>query len=260
MRPEDMEAYVGRLRDIRPEILFGYASSLHQFADFAGRNGHDLSGLGIKVVITTAELLYDFMREGISRVFGCPVANEYGSRDGGYIAHECPEGRMHVTAESVLLECLDEQGEPCPPGVEGELVLTHLDNWAMPLIRYRIGDRGALSAEKCPCGRGLPVLQVMGGRTHDVIRKTDGSPIHPLFLIYVIRPLEGVRQFRIIQRSLTDMTVLLVTDERFDDAKIQAIAAKYREFMGEELRVAVEKVSEIPLTASGKHRWIVSEI
>jgi phenylacetate-CoA ligase len=260
MRPEDMREYHRRLRHIRPEVVFGYASSLQQFARFLEQEGLRADDLGVKVVITTAELLYDFMREDISRVFGCPVANEYGSRDGGYIAHECPSGRMHVTAESMVLECVDETGARCPPGVEGELVLTHLDNFAMPLIRYRIGDRGALSDETCPCGRSLPVLQVMGGRTHDVIRTTDGSPIHPLFLIYVIRPLAGVKQFRIVQKSLSQMDVLLLTDEKFDPANEGYIVQRYQAFMGEGLRVGVKRVAEIPLTASGKHRWIVSEI
>lgn len=260
MRPEDMRAYHRAIRRLRPEIVFGYASTIQQFARFVEAEGLRVDDLGIKVVVTTAELLYDFMREDIARVFGCPVANEYGARDAGYIAHECPEGRMHITAESVILECVDDDGNPCPPGVEGELVLTHLDNLAMPLIRYRLGDRGALSDERCPCGRGLPVLQVMGGRTHDVIRKTDGSPVHPLFLIYVIRPMEGVKQFRIIQKSLDHLKVLLVADERFDLKNADKIVSKYREFMGADLRVDVELVDDIPRTRSGKHRWIVSEI
>lgn len=260
MRSEDMAAYHAMLQKIRPEIVFGYASTLFQFAEFLDAEGLRLSDLRIKVVVATAEILFDFMRERISMVFGCPVANEYGSRDGGYIAHECPEHRMHITAESVVLECLDEESRPCPLGVEGELALTNLDNHAMPLIRYRIGDRGALSEEECPCGRGLPILKMISGRTHDVIRKTDGSPIHPLFLIYIIRPLKGVRQFRVVQHSLQIIEVLLVTDTSFDRSNNAYIVSKYKEHMGEEMNVFVKNVESIPPTSSGKHRWIVSEL
>ena len=121
-----------------------------------------LRNIGLKAIFCTGEVLYDHQRELISETFGVPVANGYGARDAGFIAHECPAGKMHIAAEHVIVEILDESGQSVPKGEVGEIVITNLDGYAMPFIRYKTGDLGALADEQCPCGRGLPLMKEIG--------------------------------------------------------------------------------------------------
>lgn len=135
------------------------------------------------------------------RAFSCPVANGYGGRDAGFIAHECPSGCMHITAEDIIVEIVDESGIVQPPGVAGEIMVTHLAASEYPFIRYRTGDIGILSNEKCACGRGLPLLHEIQGRSTDFVIAADGTVIHGLALIYILRDLPGVKSFKVIQGS-----------------------------------------------------------
>lgn len=116
-----------------------------------------MNDLGIKVAFVTSERLYDYQRDDISRVFACPVANGYGGRDAGFIAHQCPHGGMHITAEDIIVEIVDKNGFPLPCGEAGEVVVTHLATGDFPFIRYRTGDVAVMSEKLCSCGRGLPV-------------------------------------------------------------------------------------------------------
>ena len=139
------------------------------------------------VAFVTGEQLYDEQRETISRVFGCSVANGYGSREAGFIAHECPDGGLHIMAEDVLVEIVDDGGTPQPPGAPGEIVITHLATGAFPIVRYRTGDVGALEPNACTCGRTLPLIKELHGRTTDFIVAHDGTVMHGLALVYVVR-------------------------------------------------------------------------
>src|SRR5207253_2509642 len=138
-------------------------------AEYALASGIRMHRLGIKVVFVTSEKLYDEQRNLISRVFGCAVANGYGGRDAGFIAHACPEGGMHISAEDIIVEIVDAAGQVLPPGSAGEIVVTHLATSHFPFIRYRTGDVGVLDRQLCACGRGLPLLKEIQGRTTDFV-------------------------------------------------------------------------------------------
>ncbi len=147
-------------------MLFGYPSALARIARQADARGIGLGDAGIKVAFVTAERLYDDQRDDIARVFGCRVANGYGSRDAGFIAHECPAGGMHITAEDIVVEVIGADGQPLPAGESGEIVVTHLATSEFPFIRYRTGDVARLVAgATCACGRSLPLLTDIQGRT-----------------------------------------------------------------------------------------------
>ena len=146
-------------------MLFGYPSVLSYIAHHADAREQNMSDLGIRVAFVTAELLYDEQRSQINKTFGCPVANGYGGRDSGFIAHECPEGGMHITAEDIIIEIVSPNGISLPPGESGEIVVTHLATEDFPFIRYRTGDIGVLGTKICSCGRGLPLLQEIQGRS-----------------------------------------------------------------------------------------------
>ena len=264
MSDDKVDGFIARIRARRPAMLFGYPSAIHHIAQRAQARGQRLDDLGMRVVFVTSERLYDHQREAIGRAFGAPVANGYGGRDAGFIAHECPHGAMHVTAEDIVVEIVDEQGRVQPPGKAGEIVVTHLATRDFPFIRYRTGDVGSLRDGGCACGRGLPVLADLQGRSTDFIVAADGTVMHGLALIYVLRDLPGVAGFKIVQESRELTRVLLVPGpEMSGDAKAAAIASIERGLkarLGEQVTVEVALVDRIPAERSGKFRYVVSKV
>jgi phenylacetate-CoA ligase len=219
-----------------------------------------MDDLGIRVAFVTAERLYDDQKALISKTFGCRVANGYGGRDSGFIAHECPEGGMHVTAEDVVLEIVDRNGRSLPHGESGEIVVTHLATEDFPFVRYRTGDIAALDDRKCPCGRGLPLLKDIQGRTTDFVVATDGTVMHGLALVYVLRDTPGIEAFKIIQESLEQTRVLLIPGPGYTQAAGGAIERALKARLGESVRIIVDEVPRIAPERSGKFRYVVSHV
>ncbi len=260
MSPQKLDAFVAEIRAMRPKMLFGYPSALAHIAQHAEVRGVRMDGLGIKVAFVTSEALYDHQRQQIERTFACPVANGYGGRDAGFIAHQCPSGNMHITAEDIIVEIVDGNGNPLPAGESGEIVVTHLATKDFPFIRYRTGDVGVLGDALCACGRGLPLLKAIEGRSTDFVVAQDGTVMHGLALVYVIRDLPGVRQFKIVQESMQLTRVLLATDNQFDEANISKIQSGIQDRLGTGVCVEIERMSEVPKEKSGKYRYVVSHV
>jgi phenylacetate-CoA ligase len=255
-----LDGHVARILKRKPRMLFGYPTVLARIAAHAQDKGIRLDNLGIRVAFVTSECLYDGQREQIERVFGCPVANGYGGRDSGFIAHECPAGKLHVTAEDIIVEVLGTDGQPLPDGESGEIVVTHLRSGDYPFIRYRTGDVGALDTEPCTCGRTLPVLKEIHGRTTDFLIMPDGTLIHSAALAYVMRDIPEVRAFKIIQETLDWTRVQVVFDGPFGDAERERIARGFHARMGDAVRIEVEQVADIPPEKSGKYRYCVTKL
>jgi phenylacetate-CoA ligase len=261
MSDRKVDGFIERIRQRRPKMLFGYPSAISHIAGRAADRGVRLDDLGVKVVFCTSERLYEHQREQIERSFSCPVANGYGSRDAGFIAHQCPQGNMHLTAEDIIVEIIDEAGRVLPPGQSGEIVVTHLATRDYPFIRYRTGDIAALSEEACPCGRGLPLMTDIQGRSTDFVVAADGTVLHGLALIYVVRDLAGVRAFKIVQESRSHTRVLLDMEGGQNQAQISAIVVEgFRRRLGNEVDIAVEFAEHIPAEKSGKFRYVISHV
>ncbi|MBL0351986.1 MAG: phenylacetate--CoA ligase family protein [Dechloromonas sp.] len=260
MNEANLNQFVARIRERHPKMLFGYPSAISHIAAHAKKRGIALNDLGIKVVFCTSERLYDHQREAISSAFACPVANGYGGRDAGFIAHECPAGGMHITAEDIIVEIIDENGSIQPTGIAGEIVVTHLATSDFPFIRYRTGDVGSLSTEKCACGRGLPLLKEIQGRSTDFVIATDGTVMHGLALIYILRDLPGVRSFKVIQESRQLTNVLLVIGPEFQSEMIGKIIEGFKQRLGSSAEIKVQTVENIPPEKSGKYRYVISRI
>lgn len=261
MSDDKVDGFIARIRAKRPRMLFGYPSAISHIALRAERRGVRLDDLGIKVVFVTSERLYDHQRDTIRRLFGCPVANGYGGRDAGFIAHECPSGGMHITAEDIVVEIIDEAGKVLPPGQAGEIVVTHLATRDYPFIRYRTGDVGVLGESPCACGRGLPLLREIQGRSTDFVVAENGTVMHGLSLIYVVRDLAGVRAFKIVQESRARTRVQLVTEGGVQPPDmVGTIVAGFRKRLGEGVEVVVEFTDAIPAERSGKFRYVVSHV
>ena len=260
MNPSNLDQFITEIKQFKPNMLFGYPSALSLIAERAKETAMDLSQLGIKVVFVTSERLYEHQRKLISTIFNAPVANGYGGRDAGFIAHQCPKGKMHLSAEHLIVELLDQAGNPVKLGEMGEVTITHLCSEDFPFIRYQTGDIAAFDTEPCDCGRGLPVLKEIHGRTTDFIKAYDGTLMHGLALIYILREIALLKQFKIIQESIEKTQILLVSNEIITDELKQQIREKFKQRLGELVEIEVQQVEKIECEKSGKFRYVVSHI
>ncbi len=260
MSPARMDDYCRAIQAYQPKCIYGYASSVALLAAHARERGYAFKLPELKVVCTTGEPLYPHQRELIQQVYGAPAANEFGSRDIGFTAHEAPNGRMLLMSESILLEVLDADGNPVPPGEIGEAVMTGLESQAQPFIRYRTGDMVRLSPEAEPGGRGLHVIAEVLGRNTDFLVRPDGTLMHALAGIYVLRAVEGVGEFKIVQHTADRLEVQVVRNAGWTDTSAGRIEAGLRQRMGDGVRIELKLVAAIPPEASGKHRYVVSHV
>jgi phenylacetate-CoA ligase len=260
MSPANLDHFVERIRTRRPAMLFGYPSSLSVIASHAGMHGIRLDNLGIKVAFVTSERLYGHQRTSIEQAFGCSVANGYGGRDAGFVAHQCPAGSMHVSAEDLIVEVLKPDGTAAAEGEAGELVVTHMATADFPFLRYRTGDIGALDGHRCACGRGLPILKELHGRSTDFVIAADGTLMHGLALIYILRDLPDIEQFKIIQESRTRTRVQIVPSSAMAESTENHIRNGFRARLGAEVQIDIERLPVISPEASGKHRYVVSHV
>jgi len=264
--PEALSYHFMICQNIRPNYMYGYASALYRFAKFLEEESIDAAALKLRGVISTSEVLYEFERELIQSVFGCPVINEYGACEAGVIAFECPEGRMHITAENVYLEILRENGEPVRPGETGQVVLTDLNNYGMPFIRYQIGDLATCVSdeEHCKCARGLPLLGDVMGRALDTAVSPSGKVLHAHVFNYVMRSAithgAGIKEFRVVQKDRNRLLIKIVAPKKLSKRHRDYITKQIEGFMGEGVRIEFELVESIPLEISGKFRFFVSEV
>ncbi|MES2298303.1 MAG: AMP-binding protein [Pseudomonadota bacterium] len=255
-----LDRFLARLRKFRPAMMIGYPSAMSLMARHATARRIALDDLGIRVAFATAERLYDDQRAQIEQVFGCPVANGYGGRDSGFIAHECPSGGMHITAEDVIVEIVDPAGRALPIGQSGQIVVTHLATRDFPFIRYATGDIGALSHRACPCGRTLPLLEQIEGRSTDFVHASDGRVMHGLALIYILRELPQIRAFKIVQESVDQTRVLVVATPSLPATVKATIETGFKARLGAQVRVLIDEVGSIAPEASGKFRYVVSHV
>ena len=260
MSPENMSIYLTVMQKFNPKCIYGYASSVALLASYARQNGRQLSLPDLKVVCTTGEPLYPEQRKLISEFFNVPVANEFGSRDAGFIAHANSHQQMLLLSESNILEVLDPEGNPAKPGEMGEAVMTGLCSEAQPFIRYRTGDMVKLSTEPDKEGRGLHVIDEIVGRNTDFLVHEDGSIVHALAAIYVMRETGGVEQFKITQQAINEFEILIVTNLFWNSDSLKIIEEKFRLRFGKGCKTHLQLVNNIAPEASGKIRQVVSKI
>jgi phenylacetate-CoA ligase len=254
MSAADLDHWLDVLMGWRPEYLNGYVSSLCLFADHIRQRGAKVSG--IRGVFTTAERLLPEQRALLGEVFGTKVYDAYGSREIMAVANECPRGRMHIHADAVYVESV--------PGRGGDhLLVTPLHNYAMPLIRYDMGDHGRLRDGRCDCGINLPLMEMEIGRVFDHFVFPDGRVVHGQYFTSLMFGIEGVQNFQ-FRQTRRDEIRLYVTRSRAADERtaqeIDGVAAAIRAELGGAVTVLTEFVDEIPPTAAGKHRFTISEV
>jgi phenylacetate-CoA ligase len=255
-----MSRYLDILERGHCKQIFAYPSAIYLLCLHARKQGRNLRRLGVKIVFVTGEVLFPHQRDAIVEVLNCPVANGYGGRDSGFIAHECPQGGMHVMADAIITEIVDSEGRPLPPGEPGEIVVTDLYSHEAPFIRYATGDVGALSTRACSCGRALPLLERIEGRSNDMVLTPDGRIINSLALIYPVREIEGIEQFRICQKAVDRFHIQVVRDSRFQTDGEDRIRKGWSQLLRSPVQVTFEYLPALPLERSGKFRHVTSEL
>lgn len=249
---EPIEEVYSHLLKCRPDFVLAYPSTM---AIASIINNRSAKKIRLKGVFCQSEVLHPSTREAISESFGCYVRNSYSSNETRNIAWECEEGSMHINSDSIIVEALDDENRPLKNGESGNLVVTPLWRHSMPLIRYRIGDRGSLGG-KCKCGRGTHILKSIEGRDNDIIIGASGQGISPARIELAVGLNKEIVQYQVRQEEKGRITVLAISSRKVES---KALAARIEKKL-DGLSVDVEIVDSIPRTKNGKVKCVFSTI
>jgi phenylacetate-CoA ligase len=257
VREANFAQFLAELRRRKVRYLQAYSRSLLMFAEYLSNQGIEPPPL--ESAITTAECLTPDERKFIEQTLQCPTFDRYGCREFSVIASECERrDGMHLAAETMLVEFV-VGGRPAQPGEVGEILVTDLLNEAMPFIRYKIGDMGAPLDGSCPCGRGLPRMQMVAGRVTDFIHTPDGRWLSGVAInTYLISQIPGIRQAQITQDQCDHLRFRLVESGQGRQAAEDFLRAQVPKMFGRDMSYSSEWVAQIPPEASGKIRVTVS--
>jgi len=247
--------FIEKARRYKPKIMMGHAHSLYALACFIEEHG--ITDLGIKGIISTAEILYDRERAKIESVFGKILFNRYGCEEVSIIASECERhDGLHINAEGLYVEAID--GDDTTPG---KLVITDLWNRGMPFIRYEIGDMATTKTGTCTCGRGLTRLGKIYGRTADLLYTPDGRTISGISVLdtFTIH-IPGVKQVQIVQNELDKLDFKVVKGDDFCDKSLRLFEEKIPQFFSGAMKYKIEFVDKIPQTSRGKYRFSICNL
>ena len=260
LSPDYIPAYLEALRRYRVEYILGYPSAMYALARAVLQRGLDAPTL--RVAISNAEPLYQHQRGSIATAFQCPVHDTYGMSEIACAASECREGTLHIWPDVGVIEALrSDADEPVPFGQTGRFICTGLVNADMPLIRYEVGDHGALASpldnSACACGRKLPVMLKVEGRLDDVIRTRNGRSVGRLDPVF--KSDLPIREAQIIQESLDCIRVRFVPTPEYTAQDGVTLGRRLRERVGE-MDILLEPVDHIPRAANGKFRAVMSNL
>lgn len=255
---QSMAAQAEWLMQENPDYLISIGSNARELARYCAQHG--LRPSRLREVRSYGEALHAETRALVRAAWNVPVVDMYSCREAGYLALQCPRHEhYHVQAEGVLLELLNAQGEPCSPGELGRVVITPLHNFAMPLIRYEIGDY-AEAGEPCDCGRTLPVIRHIAGRVRNMLRLRGGGLRFPRFGEYEFGCVPAVRQFQVVQKTFDDIEVALVVARPLTAGEEDTLRALILKNLGYSFRLTFSYRDRIPRAASGKFEDFRSEV
>ncbi len=251
--------FLKKIENARPALIDGYAESFNFLSTYLKETG--LTSIKPKGIISSAQMLPRQSREAIEHAFNTKVYDKYGSREFSGIAYECEAGGgHHVVAESYIVEIIKD-GRLAKPGEMGEVVITDLNNYSMPFIRYRVGDLARATEGACPCGRGLPRIGDIEGRTQSIIVGKKNQYVPGSFFLHFLKEYDyALRQFQIEQSELGKLTLRVVKTSRFNDGVLQKILNTIQAFVGPDMQIEVEYVDTIALSRTGKVQATISKL
>lgn len=259
---QDNDRLVAALRARGGPFLNGFSSSLYVLAQHLLARGETIPLVG---VAPTGDTLNPVWREAIERAFAVRAIDYYGAGgEGFHIASQCPESgsAYHIHPENTVVEILGEEG-PVAPGERGRIVATQLDNEAMPLIRYDLGDvaTAADPDARCSCGRTLPMLGAIEGRIPDLVVTETGGVLVPHFFVVTMKNLDGVARYQVVQEERAEIVIRLVPGAAVDRPTVEArLRSEVARATKGALATSFEWVNEIPLSGAGKRRLVISKL
>lgn len=249
-----MEDLVNELINFRPDVILSYPSFLLLLVRELKKRGDVIHP---RLVFGEGELLDDRSRKLIDSAFGIEMLDIYGCMEAGDIAWECSEhAGYHINTDLVVTEFV-EDGEHVAAGECGDIILTPLWNYAMPLIRYKLNDIGTPSNECCPCGRELPLMKVLEGRFEDFIILPSGRIISPLVTLSYFENIKGIAEYRIVQERKDNFILQLVLKEGYNENALAQLRNRFIEEFKEDVTINIEILDAIP--RNGKLRRVVSK-
>ncbi len=264
---DDPKTQLARIEKLVPDVLDGYSSSILLLAQEADKAR---SRIAPRMIISGAELIDASSRKYVEDVFDAPFYDEYGCVELGRLAWQCKKKkRYHIDADSVIMEFLDKDGEKVGPGETGEIVCTSLFNYAMPFIRYSVGDMGRVAKEsECSCGISFPLMEVIEGRNDSLVVLSDGRVLSPIVFAWIMdlfKYFTHISQYRVVQKRINLFRFIIKRrDSEVDEERMEAeLTQHFRRFLNldaSEVDSEVVFVDEIPLDKSGKLRKVISEI
>jgi phenylacetate-CoA ligase len=254
------------IESVRPDLIDGYSSSLLLLAREVERRGLDT--IKPRMLFGGAELSDEISREYIERVFDAPFYDRYATVELERVAWQCPHKKYHIDADTLLLEFVDENGETVAPGEKGEVVCTSLFNYAMPFIRYALGDVGVRSDEECTCGRTFPLMKVVEGRKDSLVILPDGRTLSPRTFTLAMRMFSSykdISQFRVVQEKhdLLEFHIKKKNDDIPDETIKEGLLYHIRRTLNidpDQVKIKVRFVTSIPLNKGGKLMAVVSKV
>ena len=239
-------------------FIYGYSSSMALIAKYALENKIEL--FAPKGIVTTAENLLPHNRERIEKAFRCRIFDQYGVMDGGITAFECEKHNgYHLGMSKGITEVVDDQNMPVLEK-SGRIISTDLDNYSFPFIRYESGDIGIKTDRKCSCGRGFELLGSIEGRTREFLTTKNGKKIHGAIFSYIVRENPWINQYQIYQKEAGKITVRIVSSEKIDELKQEAIRSFVKKNCPDQMDVSVVQLEDIPLSSNNKRHFVISEI
>lgn len=254
LNEENLFNYYNIIEKYNPKLISGYPSTLEVFSDFLMKHNFRLEPKSIR---TEGELLIDFTRNKISKAFNTSVYNYYSSRDITSIAHECRIFKnLHILSPNVILEVVDENGE-IVFDKDGDIVLTHLNNFVMPFIRYKIGDKGILTKKQCECGISWPLLTEVNGRRFEIIKFPNGNSVQGVFWPYLFKRQDGIKKFRVIKRD-SKIDIYYIPEKGLKKEFLEKIEEAIKKIGGKDVEISFNEVNEIPTEENGKYKYIIN--
>ena len=248
------DAIIDRLEALAPAMLQAYPSTAFTLAGLLERRGRRLR---IPRVFTSSEPLYAHQREKICDRLGTTIMDLYGMAERVAFASACEHGQLHVNSDYAYVEIVDADGQPTDG--EGDVVGTTFHNHAMPLVRYRLGDRSRWKPGQCPCGRVFPMLEGVSGKYSDAITGSDGAPVSPSVLTFAFKRMDRIRKSQVAQVGPASWEVRVVPLPGFTALHEQYLIDLIHRMVDPHVHVKVVLRDDLPDTAAGKFRWVVNE-
>ncbi len=264
LNADNLQDYVDSLNQYKARAMVCYVAPLTTLAQYINEQGVKVHSPD--AILTGAEPLYEFQRQEIQKAFQCPVYNTYGCREVMLIAAECKrQNGLHINMDHLVVEVTNESGSflagrDFTEQQTGDILITDLSNWGMPLIRYQNGDLATLTDRKCGCGNPLPLMDSVDGRSLDVIVAPNGARLPGEFFPHLLKEYEAIKKFQVVQDTESSITIKYVTDQA-DMTDVQSnIRAELDKYTQGTLAIEYVSVDEIPLTVSGKHRVVINQL